>query len=125
MLSRVRADVEQRVRNEATMSDSAARAELAVAQQRVRDLEARLQDVSMSVEHKAQEAAAAARQKEVCLRAACPCTRAHACIVRCFPAALARACAPGGYLSFGPIEKILCFCDLSVREKDWRSKPGL
>ncbi len=30
-----------------------------------------------------------------------------------------------GYLSFGPIEKILCFCDLSVREKDWRGKPGL
>jgi hypothetical protein len=26
-----------------------------------------------------------------------------------------------GYLSFGPIEKILCFCDLSVREKDWRA----
>ncbi len=29
-----------------------------------------------------------------------------------------------GYLSFGPIEKIV-FCDLSVREKDWRGKPGL
>ncbi len=26
-----------------------------------------------------------------------------------------------GYLSFGPIEKILCFCDLSVRKKVWRS----
>ena len=30
-----------------------------------------------------------------------------------------------GYLSLGPIEKILCFCDLSVREKDWRGKPYL
>ena len=32
--------------------------------------------------------------------------------------------APGtvGCLSFGPIEKILCFCDVSVREKDWRSR---
>jgi hypothetical protein len=26
-----------------------------------------------------------------------------------------------GYLNFGPIEKILCFCDLSVCEKAWRS----
>ncbi len=26
-----------------------------------------------------------------------------------------------GYLSFVPIEKILCFCDLSVREKAWRA----
>ncbi len=26
-----------------------------------------------------------------------------------------------GYLSFGPIDK-LCFCNLSVREKDWRSR---
>jgi serine/threonine protein kinase len=25
------------------------------------------------------------------------------------------------YLSFGPIEKILCICDLSVCKKDWRS----
>ena len=24
-----------------------------------------------------------------------------------------------GYLSFGPIEKMLCFCDLSVHEKAW------
>ncbi len=32
----------------------------------------------------------------------------------------ARACATG-YLSFGTIEKILCFCDLSVHEKDWRA----
>ncbi len=29
------------------------------------------------------------------------------------------------YPRFGPIEKILCFCDLSVRKKDWRGKPGL
>ena len=30
-----------------------------------------------------------------------------------------------GYLSFGPIGKIvLCFCDVSVREKDWRSRAG-
>ena len=29
------------------------------------------------------------------------------------------------YLSFGPIEKIFMFCDLSVREKDWRGKPSL
>ncbi len=29
------------------------------------------------------------------------------------------------YLSFAPIEKILCFCDLSVHEKDWGGKPGL
>ena len=28
-----------------------------------------------------------------------------------------------GYLSFGPIEKMYnVFCDLSVREKDWRSR---
>ncbi len=27
-----------------------------------------------------------------------------------------------GYLSFGPIENIYVFCDLSVREKDWRSR---
>ncbi len=26
-----------------------------------------------------------------------------------------------GYLSFGPIEKILLFCDLCVREKNWRA----
>ncbi len=26
-----------------------------------------------------------------------------------------------GYLSFGPIEKNYIFCDLSVREKDWRA----
>ncbi len=24
-------------------------------------------------------------------------------------------------LSFGPFQKILCFCDISVREKDWRA----
>ncbi len=31
-----------------------------------------------------------------------------------------------GYQSFGPIEKIFYGCwDLSVREKDWRGKPGL
>ena len=30
-----------------------------------------------------------------------------------------------GYRSSGPIEKILGFCDHSVREKDWRGKPGL
>ncbi len=36
------------------------------------------------------------------------------------------ACATAGYLSFGPIEKAYYdFCDLSVREKDWRGKPGL
>ena len=30
------------------------------------------------------------------------------------------------YLSFGPIDKAYyVFCDLSVREKDWRDKPGL
>jgi hypothetical protein len=29
---------------------------------------------------------------------------------------------PAGYLSFGPIEKHYVFCDLSVREKDWRSR---
>ncbi len=29
-------------------------------------------------------------------------------------------------LSFGPIEKVFyAFCDVSVREKDWRGKPGL
>jgi hypothetical protein len=28
-------------------------------------------------------------------------------------------------ISFGPIEKYLIFCDVSVREKDWRSKPSL
>ena len=27
-----------------------------------------------------------------------------------------------GCLSFGPIEVVLCFCDLSVREKDWHSR---
>ncbi len=27
-----------------------------------------------------------------------------------------------GYLSVGPIEEIVCFCDLSVREKDWRKQ---
>ncbi len=27
-----------------------------------------------------------------------------------------------GYLSFGPIEKQYVFCDVSVREKDWRSR---
>jgi hypothetical protein len=34
-------------------------------------------------------------------------------------------CAPctGGYLSFGPIEK-LCFYDITVIEKDWRSREG-
>ncbi len=26
------------------------------------------------------------------------------------------------YLSSGPIEKYYVFCDLSVREKDWRSR---
>ena len=30
-----------------------------------------------------------------------------------------------GYLRFEPIEIILCFCDISAREKDWRGKPGL
>ncbi len=30
---------------------------------------------------------------------------------------------PAGYLSFGPIGKILCFCDVSVREKDWQARP--
>ena len=27
-----------------------------------------------------------------------------------------------GYLSFGPIENILCFCDLCAREKDWHRR---
>ena len=33
-------------------------------------------------------------------------------------------CRTVGYLSFGPIEKYKknVFCDLSVREKDWRSR---
>jgi hypothetical protein len=30
-----------------------------------------------------------------------------------------------GYLSFGPIDIFVCFCDLSVCEKDWFGKPGL
>jgi hypothetical protein len=32
---------------------------------------------------------------------------------------------PAGYLRFGPIEIFYVLCDLSVREKDWRGKPGL
>ncbi len=35
-----------------------------------------------------------------------------------------RGCT-AGYLSFGPIENAICFCDLSVCEKDWRGKRGL
>ncbi len=34
------------------------------------------------------------------------------------------ACLCRGYLSFGAIDnKYYVFCDLSVREKDWRGKP--
>ena len=31
----------------------------------------------------------------------------------------------GGYLTFGPTDFLYVFCDLRVREKDWRGKPGL
>ncbi len=31
-------------------------------------------------------------------------------------------CVTAGYLSFGPIEKYCVFCELSVREEDWRSR---
>ena len=40
------------------------------------------------------------------------------------PVALVRTCTVG-YLSFGLIKKYYGFCDLSVRDKDWRGKSGV
>ena len=54
----------------------------------------------------------------LCVHVCVPWSRC-ACVCVCFM----NQDSTVGYLSFGPIEKnIYVFCDLSVREKDWRSR---
>ena len=52
---------------------------------------------------------------------ACTCTRPCLWLLPVHCCARGGGCTVG-YLSFGPIEKYIMFCDLSVREKDWCSR---